>query len=74
MKRTGDRNPDTILTGEEDSNLWSVSTAKHFMSSLRHWRMQVSLFVSVNIKPVETLCIIGINVKSLLALLVLVRK
>ena len=32
-----------ILSGKEDRILWSVSTAKHFASSLRQRGMQVSL-------------------------------
>ena len=58
----------TILSGEENNSLWSTSTAKQFVSSLLHWCMQVSLIASVSISPVETLCILGGNVKSLPAL------
>ena len=61
----------TFLSGEEDRGLWSVSTQEHFVSSLHHWCMQVSLITSMSISLVETLCIVGRNIKSLL---VLVRK
>ena len=60
-----------ILSGEENNSLWSASTAKQFVSSLLHWCMQVSLIALVSISPVETLGILGGNVKSLPAL---VRK
>ena len=40
----------TILSGKKDHSLWSVSTAKHFASSLCQRSMQVSLFVSVSIR------------------------
>ena len=60
-----------ILSGREDRGLWSVSTAKQFASSLCQRGLQVSLFASVSIDLVETLCILGRNVKLFLAL---VRK
>ena len=37
----------TILRGKEDRGLWSISTVKHFASSLHQWGIQVSLFASV---------------------------
>ena len=61
----------TFLSGEEDRGLWNISTAEHFVSSLHHWCMQVSLITSMSISLVETLCIVGRNIKLLL---VLVRK
>ena len=53
---------------EWQGRLWSISTAKQFASSLRQRGLQVSLFTS---DSVETLCILGSNVKLFLAL---VRK
>ena len=55
----------TFLSGEEDRGLWNVSTQEHFVSSLHHWCMQVSLITSMSISLVETLCIVGRNIKSL---------
>jgi len=39
-----------ILRGEKDHGLWSVSTAKYFVSSLHQRGMQVSLFASVSVR------------------------
>ena len=40
----------TIFSGKEDHGLCSISTVKHFASSLRQQGMQVILFASVSVK------------------------
>ena len=62
----------TIFSGKDDRGLWSVSTAKHFVSSLHQKGRQVSLFASVSVRTRwDLVCILGRNVKPFL---VLVRK
>ena len=63
----------TILTGKEDccQCTCSLSTAKHFVTSLSQWCMQESLFASVSVRSCSDLCILRSNAKWLLAL---VRK
>ena len=39
-----------ILSGKEDRDLWSLNTAKHFVSLLCQQGMQVNLFASVSVR------------------------
>ena len=52
-KMDSGRKPAAILVARKTAvrSLWSVSTAKHFASSLRQRGMQVSLFASVSVRP-----------------------